>query len=478
MTRSSRIVLLVLASVSIGLFVIAVTARVSFPYELTGVEALQPVVVQRLLAGLPLYAAPTPQYVGPVYTPLSFVLDAGLARAFGLNLPVLRVLSIASTLGIMLLVYGVLRAHQAERSIAAVCAAMLPAAHTRLGDCLDVARVDAPEVLFAVLAVAAGDFACRTQGRRSWTWTVTAACALGAAVLTKQTAATAAFGICLALWLVGRRAQAVGLALLVAGVVLSVGAALDAASGGWATFYLVTLPGRSPLVASDLALALARLALFFPGALAALALVVWRVRRGPPASSPLSAWEATLAFSVPAALFTNARFGGADNVWMIVVPLAAVVLGRYWAESAPRLSWRHLLFYPIALQAAVLPHRPIAPLPTVADRQTYEAFVAGLRQVPGPVFNPVLPYESMLAGHEPSPHIAQLVDYSSDAPVLNQLAAALRERRFATVIAGNPGDLQLPLFAGVEGTYRETQRFPVQGPAFRGVALIFRPSAP
>src|SRR6266436_2309746 len=123
MTRSSHIILFVLASVSVGLFVIGVAARVWFPYELTGVEALQPLVAQRLLTGLPLYAAPTPQYAGPVYPPLSFVVDVAMARAFGLSLPVLRVLSIASTLGIMLIVYGVLRAHQAQPSIAAVCAA-------------------------------------------------------------------------------------------------------------------------------------------------------------------------------------------------------------------------------------------------------------------------------------------------------------------------------------------------------------------
>src|SRR5947207_7761638 len=113
MTRSAHIILLVLASLSVGLFAVAVAVRVSFPYELTGVEALQPLVVQRLLAGLPLYAAPTPQYTGPVYAPLSFVLDAALAHAFGLSLPVLRVLSLASTLGTVLLVYGVLRAKQA-----------------------------------------------------------------------------------------------------------------------------------------------------------------------------------------------------------------------------------------------------------------------------------------------------------------------------------------------------------------------------
>src|SRR5690349_1932802 len=98
MTRSTRLVLMVLASVSVVFFIVAVVTRISFPYDLTMGESVQAVAVRRLLSGHPLYLAPTPEYAAPVYTPLSFVADALLARVFGFTLPVLRVLSIVSTL--------------------------------------------------------------------------------------------------------------------------------------------------------------------------------------------------------------------------------------------------------------------------------------------------------------------------------------------------------------------------------------------
>jgi hypothetical protein len=474
-TAASRSTLAALASLSAGLFLAAVALRVFFPYELTPVEALQPLVVDRLIAGLPIYPEPTPQYTGPVYTPLSFVLGAALSHAFGLTLPVLRVLSIAATLATALIVYLALRAHQAPRMAAAICAAMLPAAHTRLGDGLDIARVDAPQMCLAMLGVAASDLACRAEGRRQWLWTVAAAAALSAAVMTKQPAATAVAGAAVATWLAGRRAQALGLGALAAAGVFGAGVALHATSGGWSTYYLLTLPGYSPVVAREVGLALGRLAFFFPGALAACVLVLWRLRHGQLRSGGLSAWEVTLALSVPAAVVTNARVGGADNVWMMVVPLAAVVLGRYWTEYLPRLSWRHLLFYPIALQAAVLPHRPIAQLPTPADRQMYEAFVSDLRQRPGPIFNPAFPYESLLAGHEPSPLVAQLVDYPPGSPVLDQLGTAFRERRFATLVVDN---VRHRLLTGLEGNYREDAQWPIEGPAFSGIAHVLQPIGP
>jgi len=235
----------------------------------------------------------------------------------------------------------------------------------------------------------------------------------------------------------------------------------------------LNLPSRSPIVGRDVMLAIGRLGFFFPGALAACALVAWRLRRDGLTQRGLSAWEATLAFSVPASIVANARIGGADNVWMLVVPVAAVVLGRYWAESVPHLSWRHVIFYPIALQAAVLPHRPMAERPTASDRQTYEALVARLRQLPGPVFNPLLPYESLLAGHEPSPPFVQLADYPSDGPLFRQLEANFRERHFAIVVS----DIDHRIFPGFEQNYHELETWPLRGPAFDGVLQVFKPNA-
>ena len=385
----------------------------------------------------------------------------------------LRALSIASTLAVVATVYVVLRRHGAERAVATVCAAMFLAAHTRLGDGLDLARVDAPAVALAMLGLAAADAASRARdGRGSLRSAAVAAVVLAAGVLTKQTVVTAIGGASVAFWIAGRRARAALIGGVAAAIVVSVGAALHLASGGWSTFYFLTLPSGSPLVARDLALAVGRLGFFFPAALGALAIAVWRFRRRPWAST--SVWETSLVLSVPAALITNARVGGADNVWMLVVPLAAIVVGRYWVEEVPALSGRHVLFYAIALQTAVLPHRPIAQVPTPADRQACEALVTTIRQASPPVFNPMFPYESLLAGRGPSPLVAQLVDYQPDAPVIRALAEAIRDRRLATIIAT---DLEHPLLAGIEGRYRTSEERSLDVPSYRGALRVLTPVA-
>jgi hypothetical protein len=456
--RWSIAVLVGLAALSTALFALAVSRRFAFPYELTTVEAAQPLTAKRLLDGLPLYTRPGWQYVGPFYTPLSFLIDAALARIFGLSLPLLRAVSIASTAGTVAIVYAVLRRSQASPPIAAVCAAMLLAAHTRLGEILDIARVDAPEMLFSVLGLAAAERASRS-GAGEARWTAIAAVGLAAAVLTKQTALTVPTGACVALAMAGRTRIAVRLGLLVAGIVGGCGVALHLTSDGWSTFYFITMPASQAISARDFALSIGRLAFFFPAALASCVIAIGRLwRRGTP---DMSVWEAALGLSIVGALFGNAKVGGSDNVWAVVVPLAAVSIGQYWVASAPALSPRHLLFYPIVWQVAVLPHRPIVDLPTAADTRAYQALVEDLRRLPRPLFNPMFPYESTLVGAEPSATWGQINDFVPGTQVRTALTAAFETRRFAAVVAGTWND---PMFAGLDTAYRAPARWVIAGP--------------
>lgn len=469
MTRWSRALLVALAGLSAALFVLAVSRRLAFPYELTIVEALQPLAIARLLDGLPLYGAPTLEHIGPMYPPLSFLIDAGLARISGLSQPLLRVVSILSTAGTVAIVYTVLRRRQAPPSIAAVCAAMVLAAHTRLGDVLDLARVDAPEMLFAVLGLAAAERAAR-PGAAEWPWTMAAAVALAAAVFTKQTALTVVGGACLALVAAGRIRSAVRLGVLVTGIVTACGVALHVASDGWSTFYVFTLPGGQPILAQDLALSLGRLVFFFPAALASCGVVLWRLRRPTAPSRDLSVWEAALVVSVLGALVSNAKVGGADNVWAVVVPLAAIAIGQHWTASVPALSPRHLLFYPIVWQVAVLPHRPMADTPTAADAHAYQALVADLERLPRPLFNPMFPYESWLAGGEPSALLTQISDFEPGTPLWTELTTAIAARRFAAIIAT---DVSHPAFAGLETAYRARDTWTFRVPASSSAVRVF-----
>jgi hypothetical protein len=243
--------------------------------------------------------------------------------------------------------------------------------------------------------------------------------------------------------------------------------ALHLTSDGWSTFYFITMPASQTISGRDFALSIGRLAFFFPAALASCVIVIGRVcRRGVP---DMSVWEAALGLSIVGALFGNAKVGGSDNVWAVVVPLAAVSIGQYWA---PALSPRQLLFYPIVWQVAVLPHRPIVNLPAAADVRAYQALVEDLRRLPRPLFNPMFPYESTLVGAEPSATWGQINDFVPGTQVRKELMTAFETRRFAAVVAGTWND---PMFAGLDKEYREPARWVIQGPwSWQDVRVFIR----
>lgn len=77
--------------------------RVNFPLNLETMELLKLQHVKRLLAGLPLYVKPSPDFIPLVYNPLYYYLVLPFTRLFGVNLPALRIASIVGTVG----AYGV-----------------------------------------------------------------------------------------------------------------------------------------------------------------------------------------------------------------------------------------------------------------------------------------------------------------------------------------------------------------------------------
>src|SRR5205823_3888223 len=80
-------------------FVAAAYFRVTFPYPMWVMETPTMQAMRRILDGQPLYAAPTLDYVAPIYAPLYFVVSALLARAIGVSLIAPRLVSVVASLG-------------------------------------------------------------------------------------------------------------------------------------------------------------------------------------------------------------------------------------------------------------------------------------------------------------------------------------------------------------------------------------------
>ena len=85
-----------LAAISAYLFV--ALSRLTYPFPVEWLESNSLVEVHRILAGQPLYPAPTAAYVPDGYPPLYFAVSAAVASVFGVSYLPLRLVSLVSSL--------------------------------------------------------------------------------------------------------------------------------------------------------------------------------------------------------------------------------------------------------------------------------------------------------------------------------------------------------------------------------------------
>lgn len=83
--------------------------RANFPLNLETMELLKLQHVKRLVAGLPLYVKPSPDFIPLVYNPLYYYLVLPFTRLFGVNLLALRIASIVGAVGAYVVVFLAVR---------------------------------------------------------------------------------------------------------------------------------------------------------------------------------------------------------------------------------------------------------------------------------------------------------------------------------------------------------------------------------
>ncbi|MBV8949755.1 MAG: glycosyltransferase family 39 protein, partial [Actinobacteria bacterium] len=141
--------------VPIARYLWIVAHRVAYPYELQWMEGGTVELVNRLIRGRSLYTAPTLRFTPWPYPPFYFLVSSALARVIGVGFLPLRLVSIAASIGV-LLVIGVLVHGETDDRAAAVFAAGVYAATFRLaGAWADIGRVDSLWLLLCLGAVLA-----------------------------------------------------------------------------------------------------------------------------------------------------------------------------------------------------------------------------------------------------------------------------------------------------------------------------------
>jgi hypothetical protein len=425
--------------------------------------------VHRILAGQPLYPAPTAGYVPDGYPPLYFFVSAAVARVLGVSYLSLRLVSLISSLACFALLARLIQRETGSIAAGTGAAGMFAATYFVAGTWFDIARVDS---LFLALSIA-GLYAARHM--RATRGAIAVGVLLAAAALTKQTGlaeGVAVFGVLLT----GPRRRLAAVAALTEAAVFGVSTVvLRLTSGGWYTYYTFRQMSEQSLTYGNFGWFWTAL-LTATGLAAGAALI--GARRVP---RELLAGCAALAAEGYATLVHS---GGAINdmlpAYLAVALLAGLALGS-------SVRWVTIVSGVLVLAQSVFllaSAHPAQAIPASADRAAGEQLVAGMRAFGGDVAVPGEPSLSLLAGMAPAAVPGAVYDVlraTDKAGILSYRGSAyeaVKGHRFSAFIASSLGQpLNNP--SDLVKDYQEClQPLPAKGAVTLLVPVPKRPARP
>jgi hypothetical protein len=235
------VALAVVAALSVEVAVI-IAARIRYPYELEWMTGAILDHVERLRTGAPLYGPPSADWTPYIYPPGYYWVCAWVTRALPEHLGC-RLVSLVASGVVTACVHAMARRLGAPRYHALLAAGLYVACFGFTLCWYDIERAD--DLLVAMLAVSAVVL-LRSRGVPG------AACAgaiVGLAFFVKQPASTFLVAVPVALVVARQVRRAVAFAAGSALALVPVFAGLQAWSGGWFSYYCLTLPAAHGMTA-------------------------------------------------------------------------------------------------------------------------------------------------------------------------------------------------------------------------------------
>ncbi len=233
--RAAQYACVALAIWFIGLFTYVALFSINYPFHLEWMEGHTVDIIQRLRDGLPFYTKPTLEYVPYIYTPYYFYVATFVSYFTGVDFLAGRLVSFASTLGTVWLLYAWMRKEGGDKFISLVAGGIYLSTYILSARWLDVARVDS---LYLFL-MAAGLYIFYFD--RSKYTGLMAGCIFAAAFFTKQSAILALMP-CFIAALYVRPKDAFIAGGVTAAIILAGCALLEYNSNGWFGFYVYDIP--------------------------------------------------------------------------------------------------------------------------------------------------------------------------------------------------------------------------------------------
>jgi hypothetical protein len=369
-------------------YVVIAVSRLTYPFTIEWLESNSLVEVHRILAGQPLYPAPTAGYVPDGYPPLYFAVSAAAASVLGVSYLPLRLVSLVSSLFCFAVLGRLVQRETGSAAAGTAAAGVFASVYFATHTWFDVGRVDSLFLALSIGGLYAARWMSRTRGA------IACGALLAAAALTKQTGIAEGV-VVLAALAFGPRRRLAGLAALTEVLVLGISTlVLGLGSGGWYIFYVFQLMSEHALNDGAIGGFWAQI-LSVTGIAACAALI--GARRAP---LVLLAGCGALVIESYATLV----HGGGDvndllPACLAVALLAGLAMGRqraWWVAGVSGLLVIAQTVWPLS------GFHPAQAIPTGADRAVGERFTAGLRALGGTVAIPGDPGLSVLAGMTPA----------------------------------------------------------------------------
>ncbi|MGH9071509.1 MAG: glycosyltransferase family 39 protein, partial [Acidimicrobiales bacterium] len=226
-----RVLLGLVCLAPVAVYVWIAFHQVGYRFELEWMEGGAVEVVRRVVLGQGIYVAPSLHFVPWPYTPFYWWVSAGVSHLTGTGFLPLRLVSLVSSLGSLVVLAALVRSETGEWVAGLAAAGIYAATYRMAGDWFAIGRVDSLMLLLLLLSLAA---ARRT---RTWAGGVAVGVLGFLAFFTKQSALIAVVPF-LGFMLVTRwRAGLAALGTL-AGLIGVSTLAMNAATGGWYGYYV------------------------------------------------------------------------------------------------------------------------------------------------------------------------------------------------------------------------------------------------
>jgi hypothetical protein len=461
-----------------------VAGRVGYPFDLEWMEGGMLLHALRVRDGLPIFVAPTPEFIPYIYTP-GYAWVVGMAgRVVDLGYPLARSLSVMGTaLAALLLVLGV-RQEGHRWSLGLGAAALFLSCYDEVGAFFDVVRNDGQQAFLMGAAV----LLCRRATRPAL---AAGGVALMLAFATKHNMAMLGLPIAIALWRVHGWRRAAWFAAWSAGPALAWTVYMQLSSDGYFLTYILGIPATHPIVGTRLfPQAEKELMVAFPWPLALASLPIWvvlgrwlwrKLRRLPaPERPPLDEgaryarwyWIGVMVTGILMVVLMRGHHGGFQNVlmpgfWLIAL-MTGIGLGvvSRWPRQ-PLAAGALLLLAAVAVAWGCWDGRWEREryIPTAADVEQGNKVLEHIASFDGPVLMPHSPYYPVMVGKEPSFALIALWDIThkhsplkKEARVVNR---AIREQRYDAIIVASK-----KLQYGMDEAYERTTTIANSGRAF------------